>query len=297
MKFQISILFLAIFLISSGIGPDEKLKYLKQKPPSTTPEIFAPNIISLEDEYEFGSVFNQTGTEFYYGVDINGSSEIRYSKLEGDKWSDPEVILSHDQYGFNDPFLSPDEQRLYFISQRSGEGFGGYDIWYVEKRPEGWSESINAGPNINSARNEYYISFSKEGTMYFSSNKNAPEDNNGDFDIYYSVYEKEAFQKAEALGKAINTSNYEADVFIDPNESYIIFCGNRPEGMGRGDLYISFKDADGNWSQAQNMGEPVNSEGHELCPYVSSDGKYFFYTSNKDIYWVSTEIFKQYRDK
>jgi len=297
MKYQISVLFLAILLTSSGIAVDENLKYLKQSPPSTTPEVFAPGIISLEDEYEFGSVFNQAGTEFYYGVDVGGNSEIRYSKLEGDKWSDPKVILSSDQYGYNDPFLSPDEQRLYFISQRSGEGFGGYDIWYVEKTANGWSESINAGPNINSDRNEYYISFTKDGTMYFSSNKNAEENRNGDFDIYYSKSVKGKFQPAIGLGEAINTSKYEADVFIDPNESYIIFCGNRPDGLGRGDLYISFKNADGTWSQSKNMGGPINTEKHELCPYVTSDGKYFMYTSNEDIYWVSTEIFEQYKDK
>lgn len=300
MKYQVSVLFLAILLISCIGGIDEDLKYLKQKPPSTTPEIFAPNIISLEDEYEFGSVFNEAGTEFFYGVDADGKSEIRYAKLVGDIWSDPQTILTNNQYGFNDPFLSPDEDRLYFISQRSQDGLGelkDYDIWFVEKTPNGWSEPINAGPNINSKANEYYISFTKDGTMYFSSNKNAPENREGDFDIYYSKYVDGEFQKPVALGAAINTSKYEADVFIDPNESYIIFCGNRPDGMGRGDLYISFKNTDGTWSQSKNMGGPINSKAHELCPFVTRDGKYFFYTSNEEIYWVSTEIFERYRDE
>lgn len=296
MKYQISVLLLAILLTSGAIALDEDLKYLNQSPPSTTPEVFAPKLISLDDQYEFGSVFNKAGTEFFYGVDIGDNTVIRYSKLVGDQWTDPITILASDQYGYNDPFLSPDEQRLYFISQRANEGLGGYDIWYVEKTPDGWSQSINAGPNINSKRNEYYISFAKDGTMYFSSNKDAAEGRNGDFDIYYSKYVDGEFQEAVVLGDAINTSRYEADVFVDPDESYIIFCGNRPEGMGRGDLYISFKNADGSWTQAKNMGAPINSDRHELCPYVTSDGKYFFYTSKEDIYWVSTEIFEQYKE-
>ncbi|MEL6594101.1 MAG: hypothetical protein AAFQ68_28615 [Bacteroidota bacterium] len=296
MNHLISVLFLAIFLSISAQIADEDNKYLQQTPPSTTPEKFAPGLISLPDEYEFGSVFNRKGTEFFYGVDLNGKSEIRYSKLESDQWTKPEVILVNDDYGYNDPFLSPDEQRLYFISEREGEGFGGYDIWYVERTPSGWSESINAGPKINSASNEYYISFTKDGTMYFSSNKNAPQDRNGDFDIYYSDYEEGEFLEAVQLGDAINSNRYEADVFIDPNEDYIIFCGNRPEGMGRGDLYISFKQEDGSWGKAKNMGEPINTTGHELCPYVTGDGKYFLYTSNQDLYWVSTAIFDQYRE-
>ncbi|MBG6129007.1 hypothetical protein IWQ47_000301 [Aquimarina sp. EL_43] len=98
------------------------------------------------------------------------------------------------------------------------------------------------------------------------------------------------FQKAITLGDSINTSNYEADVFVDPEETYVIFCARRPEGLGRGDLYISFKNTDGTWTKSINMGEKINTKNHELCPFVSKDGKYFFYTSNQDIYWVSTKI-------
>ncbi|WP_025666361.1 TolB-like translocation protein [Aquimarina megaterium] len=272
---------------------DERLKYLEQKPPSLTPEIFAPGLISKNTESEFGSVFNTEATEFFYGVDINGRTEIRYSELIKNKWSKPRTILSHDKYGFNDPFLSPDENRLYFISERTLDGMGAkqdHDIWYVEKKGNEWSEPINAGPNINSNRNEYYISFTATGTMYFSSNKITANKKQNDFDIYASKSINGEFQKAITLGDSINTSNYEADVFVDPEETYVIFCARRPEGLGRGDLYISFKNTDGTWTKSINMGEKINTKNHELCPFVSKDGKYFFYTSNQDIYWVSTKI-------
>ncbi len=271
----------------------EDLKYLGQKPPSVKPEIFAPGLISKKTESEFGSVFNSEATAFYYGVDLGGRTEIRYSGLQGGKWSDPKTILSDEKYGFNDPFLSPDEKRLYFISERTLDGKGAkqdHDIWYVEKEGGGWSEPINAGPNINTESNEYYISFTQQGTMYFSSNKITSEKSQKDFDIYASKYIDGEFQKAILLSDAVNTSNYEADVFVDPAEEYIIFCARRPEGLGRGDLYISFKNADGEWTKSINMGETINSQNHELCPFVSSDKKYLFYTSNQDIYWVSTKI-------
>ncbi len=274
-------------------GTDEPLKYLKQIPPSVTPEIFAPNLVSISNEYEFGSVFNKQGTEFFYGVDVNGKEEIRYSKLTGDSWTPPKVLLDHPVYGYNDPFLSPDENRLYFISRRAMDGQGepkDYDIWYVEKQGADWSAPINAGPNINTEGNEYYISFTSDGTMYFASNKNE-----GNFDIYTSVMLDGEFQSAAPLGNAVNTVDYEADVFIDPDESYMIFCAQRKDGLGRGDLYISLKQPDGTWSESKNMGQPINTEGHELCPFVTADGKYLFYTSNKDIYWVSTKILDNYK--
>ncbi len=269
------------------------LSYLSQDPPSTNPEIFAPGVISKEDRYEFGSVFNQEGTEFYFGVDVNGKEELWYSTLTGKTWSPPKTMLKHPKYGYNDPFLSPDENRLFFISRQTLDGKGepkDYDIWYVQRGNEGWSAPINAGPNINTNGNEYYISFTSEGTMYFSSNK---KDFN--FDIYTSRSVAGEFQEATPLSDAINTQHYEADVFVDPEESYVIFCAKRPEGMGQGDLYVSFKNGDGKWSPSKNMGEKINSEGHELCPFVTRDGKYFFYTSNQDILWVDAKVIEELR--
>ncbi|MEL6557317.1 MAG: ankyrin repeat domain-containing protein [Bacteroidota bacterium] len=272
--------------------------YLGQKSVGLKPEMFAPNVISTED-FEFGSVFNQALTEFYYTINVKGREEIRYSKLEKNQWTKPVTILSHERYGYNDPFLSPDENRLYFISKRAIDGKGplkDYDIWYVEKAEDGWSEPINAGPAINTNSEEYYISFTNDGTMYFASDKVIPgQTGEKNHDIYYSKFVDGEFQEPIALGDAINTEHYEADVFVAPDESYLIFCGTRPDGLGRGDLYVSFKNPDGSWSASKNMGAPVNTKGHELCPYVTIDGKYLLYTSNGDIYWVSTDILDQYR--
>ena len=271
--------------------------YMGMKDPGKTPKEFAPNFISTE-EFEFGSVFNKDATEFYYAVNKRGKSEIRFSRLQDGDWTKPVVILPHSKYGYNDPFLSPDENRLYYISKRAFDESGelkDFDIWYSEKVDGGWSQPINAGPNINTEVNEYYISFTKGGTMYFASNKNAAEDNEEDYDIYYSAFVNGEFQEAVNAGDSINTTAYEADVFIDPDEKYIIFCGTREEGYGRGDLYISFKNDDGSWTKSINMGEPINTPGHELCPFVTMDGKYLLYTSGGDIYWVSTEIFADLR--
>lgn len=276
-----------------------KGKYMSQEVSKAKGKMFAPNFISTEEK-EFGSVFNSKGTEFYYGVDVNGKYEIRYSQLIDDEWSKPKTILSHKVYGYNDPFLSPDENRLYFISKRALDGLGepkDVDIWYVEKKDDGWSDPINAGTNINSDRNEYYISFTNNGTMYFSSNTNASEERlNLDYDIYYSEFIAGEFQKPVALGDSINTEEYEADVFISPDESYMIFCSTRENGFGQGDLYISFRNMDRTWSPAINMGETINTHQYEFCPFVSKNGRYLFYTSNHDIFWISTEVINQLKE-
>lgn len=272
--------------------------YLGQKIPGLTPEVFAPASVSSASRSEFGSVFSKDGKTMYFGVDVGDRSEIRYITFEHGAWTSPQILLSHPIYGFNDPFLSPDQQSLYFISNRPIDGSGDkkdIDIWFIKKELNGWSEPVNAGPKINSSRQEYYISFTADGAIYFSSNVNATSDNRNDFDIYVSEYANNQFQKATELDRTVNTSEYEADVFVAPDGSYLIFCGIRDSGMGQGDLYISFKDETGAWTEAKNMGAPINDDQHQLCPFVTYDGKYLFYTSHQDIYWVSAAIIEQYR--
>jgi hypothetical protein len=134
---------------------------------------FAPDQVSLKSRYEFGSVFSRDGKEFYYAVE-GERPHIEMMKYENDRWSKPVKILSSDKYGYNDPFLSADEQRLYFISDQAFDGQGekkDIDIWYVQRENAGWSKPINAGDQINSTNHEYYVSFTKDGTLYYASNK------------------------------------------------------------------------------------------------------------------------------
>ena len=268
-----------------GSSNDDYMTYLGRRSPGKVPELLAPHFIST-DEHEFGSVFSKDGKEFFFGVEMEVGAEIRYSAMENGVWSPPKRLSDSITFTHNDPFLSSDEQRLYFIGKKEND----YDIWYCKRMGNGWSAPINTGANINSAANEYYMSFTEDSSMYFSSNRET--DN---FDIYKSQLVDGHFQQPVKISERINTENYEADVFIAPDESYMIFCGIREEGAGRGDLYISFKDDAGNWGEATPFDGSINTEAHELCPFVTRDGKYFLFTRGGDIYWVSAEIIESYR--
>jgi len=294
--------FLLILLLYCNVScvaqKTSQLQYIDANKPTVIAKKFAPGFISKKNEHEFGSVFSKDGTEFYYAVDINGKAEIRYTKLEKQEWILPKTIISHVKYSYNDPFLSPDEQELFYISdmpRNKTDTIKDIDIWYSKKLNGQWSQPINAGEQINSDKNEYYMSFTANGTIYFASNKNAAANREHDFDIYKATKTKGKFDKPQKLSDAINTKRYEADVFIAPDESYIIFSTARKEGFGKGDLYISFKGANGIWKKAKNMGAVINTVGHELCPFVTYDGKYLFYTSKQDIYWISTQILQQFK--
>lgn len=206
---------------------------------------------------------------------------ILVSTLRDGRWSTPRVAEFSGQYGDFDPFISPDGSQLFFSSNRPAPGKtkkNDFDIWMVQKAAAGWSSPTNLGADINTETQEYYPSVSKMGTLYFSSNRDGGK---GSGDIYRSRLVDGKYSKPENLGDAINSKYFEGDPYIAPDESFLIFVSyNRPEGLGDGDLYISF-NRNGAWTPAKHLGAPINSSALDFCPNMSPDGKYFFFTSER----------------
>ncbi len=272
--------------------------YFNQTPPQLVPEIFAPGKISLPDRGEFASVFSADGTELIFGVSGDKSAEIRSTRLIGETWTEPRTIISHERYSFMDAALSPDETRLYFISNQPLDGTGepkDPDLWYSVRTEDGWGPPQNAGPVLNSDRTEYYVTFTDEGTLYFTTNRAVAEGDEMNFDIHAAPMVDGEFQQPIPLSDSVNSEGYDGDVFVAPDESYLIFSSGRPDGLGNGDLYVSFRMASGEWTEAKNMGPTINTEGQDYCPFVTRDGRYLFYSRDRDIYWVDASILDTYR--
>ena len=74
-----------------------------------------------------------------------------------------------------------------------------------------------------------------------------------------------------------------------------VVSSSREGGLGKSDLYISFRDSGGEWLPLIHMGDQINSELTDYCPMVTPDGKYFFYTQGEDVYWLDAAILETYR--
>lgn len=107
--------------------------------------------------------------------------------------------------------------------------------------------------------------------------------------------------KTMVFASRISTEYHEWDTYIAPDESYMIYCSTMPGGLGDDDLYVTFKQQDGSWSEPVHMGAEINSDKSENRPYVSPDGRYLFYAStkrgNRDIYWVDAKIIEALRPR
>lgn len=128
------------------------------------------------------------------------------------------------------------------------------------------------GANVNSSGYDNYPSVAENGTLYFASVR---IDGRKDNDLYRSRLVNGEYKAAENLGAAINTAATEADPFVAPDESYLIFSSDRKGGASaEGDLYISFNE-NGAWTEPQSLGKIVNTAEYEYTPLVFKDKFYF----------------------
>jgi hypothetical protein len=97
------------------------------------------------------------------------------------------------------------------------------------------------------------------------------------------------------VGPPISTDLAEGDALISPDGDFLILSIERADGFGAGDLCVSFRGKDGAWSEPRNLGGAINTKLNENCPIISPDGRFLFYTSAGDIYWVSAKIIDDLR--
>lgn len=230
---------------------------------------------------------SSTGDGAYFTAQsyLGEISVILSIQKENGIWSQSKIVPFSGKYQDLEPFLSPDGLRLYFASNgpvnSSETKRKDFDIWYVERESSTseWSEPANIGSPVNSESDEFYPSISENGNFYFTSNAAGSK---GKDDIFFSKWENGRFSAPVSLSDSVNSKGYEFNAFISPDEFFIVFSGyNRDDGLGSGDLYISFKNADGTWSKAANLGPEINSDKMDYCPFVSLNTQTLYFTSKR----------------
>jgi Tol biopolymer transport system component len=225
--------------------------------------------------------------EVYFTIQSlqNEISAIAYFTVDKGKKSKVEVCNFSGQYIDLEPFLSPDGRRLYFVSKRpvpnDTTGRNDHNIWYVERESDSgiWSDPIYMPLPVNTIHNEFYPAVGNSGNLYFTSDRPSSL---GEDDLFVAILNDSTFTSVENLGTAINSAGYEYNAYVSPDESVLIFGAyNREDGMGSGDLYISFKDANGVWSMAENAGDEINSPQMDYCPFYNFSDSTLYFTSKR----------------
>jgi len=252
--------------------------------PPQTPEILAEGVISQQDRHEFGISLSQDCEDLFVGIEHGDWQSVEHYRRTTTGWAHLRRVIGSENLSANDPYITPDGQRLYYI-RHEGENT---QIAYLDREGvSSWSEPTILPEPVNTAAREFYISFDTNGDLIFASDRDAEVE--GDYNLYRASYDAGDFVSVAALPQGINSRWYEADPFMAPDSGYLLFASNRRGGDGRGDIYVAFR-LDGTSGSDPRPITAINTSGHELCPFVSADGETLYYTSDQDIYRVSASF-------
>lgn len=261
--------------------------YLGQTPPGNTQVVFAPGIVSLAGSIEKSIAISPRGDEIFF---MRGRgwphSKIMHMVKRGGKWSMPDTAFFSKDCWATEPAFSSDGQYLYFSTSKGKSDIRFYDLWRVKKNKDGWSEPESIIDIIGDDIMEFHPSIINDGSVYFCYWDYAKQMG----DIYFCKNNAGILIAPEKVGAPISTEYNDTDPFVETAGSYMIFKSNRPGGYGDNDLYISFKQTNGNWGNPINMSSLINTPNNDNPVDISPDGKYLFLYLNGDIYWVSTKI-------
>ena len=197
-----------------------------------------------------------------------------------------EISSKYDDFG---PSLTADGQTLYFTSRRPGtntkqeietEDYG-EDLFVTHRDSLGhWLKPVPPPPPINSLDDEGAATVSADGqTLYFSLCRRS--DGVGDCDIYMSQLVGDQWTRPQNLGRPLNSTVWDAQPSVTADGSTMYFSSRRPGSIDSSeDIWFSYRNADGTWTPPRNLGEPVNTRFNERSPFISSDGKTLYFSSN-----------------
>ena len=265
----------------------------------STVQPIASEIFSKIPNVRDFTISSKNNEAYFTAKSFQGEISVILKMEKADEiWSKPAIAVFSGEYNDLEPFLSIDNLRLYFASNRplsnTDSNTKDFDIWFVERKDINaeWSEPINIGEPINTSFNEFFPSVSINNNLYFTCDYDSEIKKD---DIFFSEWKDGHYSKPISLSDSINTDGYEFNSFIAPDESFIIFSGyEREDGFGSGDLYISYRSDDGTWSKSLNLGSKINSAKLDYCPFVEMNSRILYFTSSRSS--VNNNAFSNFDD-
>lgn len=261
--------------------------YLGQTPPGRVPVLFAPGIVSTCTQHS-SAYFSSDGREVFISRMVPEPHVIMTMREENGRWTAPRIVCE----GLT-PGIGPDGNTLFFST---------WKLWQMHRSSDGWSDPELLPPHINLQKRQDAPCATAEGTLYFCSIYGQADG------IYRAAREDGEYLQPQRLEYGISGEGANLAPYVAPDETYLVFSSTRP-GYGITDLYVSFHNADGSWTRPRNMGPAINTSAKEAFPFVTFDGKYLFFMSNRpselnrtripdgsgNVFWVDAAIIEDYR--
>jgi len=168
------------------------------------------------------------------------------------------------------PVVSYDGSTMAYTERRGLESV----VYVTRKEGLSWGTPVDITLEASMGTDCHTTSLNSDGTeLYLFKNDNY------DGNLYVTRFIDGRWSPVEKLNRNINTKFYESHATVSNDGKKLYFTSNREGGLGELDLWVSEKDATGDWGLPTNLGNAVNTPYNEETPFLSIDGNTLTFSS------------------
>ena len=189
------------------------------------------------------------------------------------------------------PVLTADGKQLFFTRRGGTAHFDKEDIYLSFANDSGgWSSPESISSRINSPYNEGTCSVTADGNFLIFTSCDAP-DTLGSCDLYSTEKVDGEWQVPRNMGPKVNSTSWDSQPSLSADGRLLFFSSDRRGGIGGNDLWYAKRKADGSWSEAVNLGAPINTAKDEISPFLFFNNETLFFASDGHMGFGGMDIF------
>ncbi|MCE2777364.1 MAG: OmpA family protein [Algoriphagus sp.] len=189
------------------------------------------------------------------------------------------------------PVLTADGKQLFFTRRGGTASFDKEDIYISQaESSQNWTTPQSISSKINSSYNEGTCSVTADGNFLIFTSCDAP-DSQGSCDLYSAEKVGGEWQAPKNMGTKINSSFWDSQPSLSADGRLLFFSSDRRGGLGGNDIWYAARKVDGTWSEAKNLGAPINTPKNEISPFFFFNNETLFFASDGHLGFGGMDIF------
>lgn len=192
------------------------------------------------------------------------------------------------------PFLSNTGETLFFTRRKNQAR--DEDLYLSRWQGRRWGNGALVGGDLNSKRNEGMSTFVRNGrTFYFTAC--GREQNLGPCDIWEGHWENGRARVSGRMQGLVNSPAWESQAAVSCDGSALYFASLREGGFGGSDIWVVYRNEEGQWGTPVNLGPKINTAGDEEAPFITNDDNSLFFSSTGHHSLGENDIYLSWRSK
>lgn len=225
------------------------------------------------------------------------NSKVTIRSMEDKNYNSKPINLGYNinsQYPELAPVINSKGNKIYFTRAYYPENIGYdklQDVWFSEKVNGEFGEAKNIGSPINDENPNFAISVTQDGNSLIIGNvyhKDSPPTS--------GISRSNKINKTWSYPQELKINNYNkignlSSYCLASDGQTLLMAFEAEESIGGTDLWVSFLEEDGAFSEPKNLGLDLNSVDNENSPFLAADGKTLYFSSKGFAGFGSYDLF------